>query len=380
MIAEHLWEPALRRLGLRFVDPGLEAAFRRDYDRRTLTQVRLSIVLGSIVYLALGLQDLWFFPEHYARAWLLRASIVAFLMSAYVLTHRPLFERRSSAILAAVTIVAGLGPITMIAVGSSAVAVSYYLGLVLVVVWSYTFSGLRFVAAAICNLVLFAAYLSVSLTTSKMTEIWLLTNTTNLLAASLLVGFAAYLIERQRRVLFYHNVVLDAERRSHEQLAMSDHLTGLPNRSSFERRVEEAIQRARAESQRLALIFIDLNGFKLINDTYGHDAGDQVLVALGRRMTRSLRANDTVARIGGDEFVALLNDIGDRAAAERVVAKVRSALSDPVAILASDDNSAIVPVSASIGLAVYPDDGQDYLSLLRAADGAMYHNKRTALG
>lgn len=370
-----LWRTALTRLGLQFVDPGLEAAFRHDHCTRLMSQVRYSLMLGSLLYLVLGLQDLWFFPDRYHWIWLLRLAVVAVLIMVYTASHRPFFKRWLSVILAAATVVAGLGPITMIAVGSAEVAASYHLGLVLVVVWGYTFSGLRFTPAAFANALLILAYLGMSLATRHQLKIWLVANFTNLLAASLLAGFASCMIERQRRNLFYRTVVLDAERRSHEQMAMSDHLTGLPNRSCFERHIETALQKARSSALRLALIFIDINDFKRINDTYGHHGGDQALVALARNMKRALRANDMVARIGGDEFVALLNEINERDDAEKVSDKLKAALVRPVVIRAPDGSSAIVPVSASIGMAVYPDDGDDYLSLLRAADAAMYQDK-----
>ncbi len=370
-----LWRTARARLGLQFVDPGVEAAFRDDYCVRQMSQARYSLVLGSLLYLGLGLQDLWFFPDQYHWIWLLRLAIVAFLITVYIASHRPFFKRWQSALLTAATVVAGLGPIIMIAVGTAEVAAAYHLGLVLVVVWNYTFSGLRFVPAAFANLVLVLVYIGTSLTIDLPFEIWLVANLINLLAASLLAGFASYMIERQRRNLFYRAVVLDAERRSHELMALSDYLTGLPNRTGFERHFETALQQARNSDLRLALIFIDIDDFKRINDTYGHHGGDQALVAIARSMKRALRASDMVARIGGDEFVALLNEIHVRDDARKVADKLKEALVRPLVIRAPDGSSISVPVSASVGMAIYPDDGNDYPSLMHAADIAMYRDK-----
>lgn len=372
--------PPLRPIGLGFFTAELEGAFRVDYDKRILGQIQCSLVCGAFLYILLGVQDIWFFPDHYGRVWVLRGVIVGVLLLCFGLSYHSTFAKWSSSALMFVALLAGAGPIVMIALGSQDVAASYYLGLVLVVVWIHTFSGLRFLNAVFCNLILFIAYLAMSLATGHLSLVWMLTNASNLAAASLLAGFAGYLIERQRRTLFYRAILLDAERRSQEHLAMSDYLTGLPNRSYFEQRIKEAMSRAEREGHCLALIFIDIDDFKKINDDYGHQVGDEVLAILARSMEETLRANDTLARLGGDEFVALLEDIGSRAVAEKVAKKLKAALSRAIVVETGGGDETLVRVSASAGIAVFPEDAADRLDLLRWADQAMYQDKRMRAG
>lgn len=152
-------------------------------------------------------------------------------------------------------------------------------------------------------------------------------------------------------------------------LAGHDALTGLGNRIRFEDRLQHAIARARRENRTLALLFLDLDGFKDINDTYGHHKGDEILVLIGQRLTAVLRDSDSTARMGGDEFAVLLEG-GIAPDAARVVAeKIIAAIGAP---LPGIDLS----VSASVGVAIYPRDGLDSDALLKSADQAMYRAKR----
>jgi diguanylate cyclase (GGDEF)-like protein/PAS domain S-box-containing protein len=155
-------------------------------------------------------------------------------------------------------------------------------------------------------------------------------------------------------------------------LALYDQLTGLANRSLLSDRLHSALAQARRATGTLALLFVDLDGFKTVNDRFGHDAGDALLAAIGRRFRSALRETDTAARIGGDEFVVLAADIGDRRDAEQIADKVISALSEPVYW-----GSERLVVGASIGLVLYPDDATTADGLLTLADDAMYLAKGT---
>ncbi|WP_229633262.1 bifunctional diguanylate cyclase/phosphodiesterase [Duganella qianjiadongensis] len=154
-------------------------------------------------------------------------------------------------------------------------------------------------------------------------------------------------------------------------LAHHDTLTGLPNRSMIGARLEQAIAQAHRHNSALLVAFIDLDGFKLVNDSLGHNAGDELLKVVAERMAGCLRAGDVVGRFGGDEFVLLLNESYGVEAAP-VLERVREAVLE--AILLCDQE---VQVSCSIGVAVYPDDGADAETLLMHADTAMYRAKDT---
>jgi diguanylate cyclase (GGDEF)-like protein len=152
-----------------------------------------------------------------------------------------------------------------------------------------------------------------------------------------------------------------------QYLAYYDGLTGLPNRALFSQRLNHALATARRYSKKLAVLFIDLDRFKDINDTLGHASGDKLLQDMAGRLTRSLRESDTVARLGGDEFVVLLEEMVDAKLAANVARKIIAATVDPFIL---DDKP--FHITASIGISAYPVDGDDEKSLMKNADIAMY--------
>jgi diguanylate cyclase (GGDEF)-like protein/PAS domain S-box-containing protein len=156
-----------------------------------------------------------------------------------------------------------------------------------------------------------------------------------------------------------------------ETQALHDYLTGLPNRSLFEDRLEHAIERGRRGGTRIALAYLDLDGFKAVNDTAGHAAGDQLLQEVGSRLSRFLRGGDTVARLGGDEFAVLLEDVGDADGALRAAKRIADLFVEPITVEGSD-----VKAGASIGLAISSVDMETSEELVRQADVAMYAAKR----
>ncbi|MEM7252168.1 MAG: EAL domain-containing protein [Pseudomonadota bacterium] len=155
-------------------------------------------------------------------------------------------------------------------------------------------------------------------------------------------------------------------------LAYHDPLTGLPNRTMLNDRLERAISRARRQHSKMAILFLDLDGFKLVNDSLGHDIGDLLLRAVADRLASSLRDTDTVARLGGDEFTIILGDVEHEDQIGHAARRVLNQLSRPM-----DINGREIFVGASIGVAVFPADGRDVRTLLRSADMAMYRAKES---
>ena len=153
-------------------------------------------------------------------------------------------------------------------------------------------------------------------------------------------------------------------------LASHDSLTDLPNRGSFSEALNQAIVAAQANGSRFAILFIDLDHFKFINDSLGHDAGDTLLKHVAARLRGVTRPTDVVARLGGDEFVLLCSDPSDMANLEDLAVRVLHAAIRPVSLLGQERR-----VSASIGIAVYPDDGETERALMKSADTAMYTAK-----
>ena len=156
-----------------------------------------------------------------------------------------------------------------------------------------------------------------------------------------------------------------------EHIAHYDTLTLLPNRSLLADRLQQGIAQSNRSEKSLAVIYLDLDGFKAVNDKHGHGAGDELLIAISQRLKTVLREVDTLARLGGDEFVAVLVDLEQRQDCEPILMRLLEAAADPVRL---DDLE--LKVSASIGVALYPQDGLDADLLMRHADQAMYHAKQ----
>ena len=173
------------------------------------------------------------------------------------------------------------------------------------------------------------------------------------------IGVARDITERKR-----------AEERLYH-FANHDPLTNLPNRLLFHDRVTRAIEHAKRYHSKLALLYLDLNGFKLVNDKHGHSAGDQFLQEMSVRLSSNIRNADTIARIGGDEFAVLLTGIADHDSVSEAILKIRKLIEMPIEI-----NEHLLSVTASIGFALFPEQGDAFDELLHQADTSMYRTKR----
>ena len=156
-----------------------------------------------------------------------------------------------------------------------------------------------------------------------------------------------------------------------QELALHDPLTGLPNRRLLEDRIEHALQHSARMRGKSAILYLDLDGFKAINDTYGHGYGDEILKLVAARLVNASRKEDTVARIGGDEFVIVLGNLAGKGDAREPAAKLIEVISEPYFI-----NDLTLRLSTSIGISIYPDDATTVDALLSAADTALYEAKR----
>lgn len=171
--------------------------------------------------------------------------------------------------------------------------------------------------------------------------------------------------------LFTDITSMKEHQRQLEHIAHFDALTGLPNRVLLADRLQQALSQSQRRKQSLAVVFLDLDGFKVVNDTHGHKMGDELLIVVSQRMRAALREGDTLARIGGDEFVAVLVDLEQPGDWVPLLDRMLQAASAPVQI-----GEFVLNVSASIGVTIYPDDNADADILMRHADHAMYLAKQ----
>ncbi|MEM7564781.1 MAG: GGDEF domain-containing protein, partial [Pseudomonadota bacterium] len=186
--------------------------------------------------------------------------------------------------------------------------------------------------------------------------------------------------DKPQDIQFFEDAVILAsiavERDQADQLiwkkANYDSLTGLPNRNLLRERLGQELNKARRQKLQLALLFIDLDHFKQVNDTLGHQKGDELLARVGERLGQCMRDSDTIARLGGDEFTVIAVELNNRSAVEKIADKVINELSREFKL---EEES--IYLSASIGIAFYPDHGDDMDQLIRSADSAMYDAKNS---
>jgi len=181
-------------------------------------------------------------------------------------------------------------------------------------------------------------------------------------------------------LLYYEGTVEDiTERRRYQSVlqhqATHDPLTGLPNRNLLQDRLEQAVHLAQRQANKVALAFVDLDNFKVINDSLGHAAGDDLLIEIARRLRQALRGVDTVARYGGDEFVLIMGEQASSEDTRHMLERVLATIQAPLTLEGHD-----LRINCSIGVSIYPDDAQDLDGLLRVADVAMYHAKKSGKG
>lgn len=171
------------------------------------------------------------------------------------------------------------------------------------------------------------------------------------------------------------NVQIEAHLQQARLENQCDALTHTPNRNIMQDRIQQAISSRKRQNKHFAVLFIDLDNFKPVNDRYGHAAGDQVLQQVAERLTKTIRDSDTLSRYGGDEFLVLLPEVAHREDVLAIAEKMGKVLAE---VYALDGHQ--IRLSASIGVAVFPEDGTDVSSLVQQADSAMYSAKRQGGG
>lgn len=360
-------------LSLSFHDSETERAFVRHLLPRLRLQGRAAILVGIFVYFVYGTLDHLFVPPHQlGLVWIIRLVALTVPLAVLALTFSKWFEKINQLPLGLVGLSASLGMIAMLwhlPVESSAY---YYPGIMLAFFYTYNLLGARFIQALAINVLVLVLYNVLFGYIRAFPEPILLSQNFFMISANLIGGAAGYLAEYQRRRLYLREVQLDQERQLHLQRSLHDRLTGLPNRDLLDDRIIQALALARRDAARHAGFFVDLDGFKNVNDQLGHDIGDVALREIARRLAASMRETDTISRLGGDEFFLLVQDIGSCDSASHLAEKLIKVIEEPIIGLPQG-----MMLSASIGICLFPVPGLENTpeAIIRCADLAMYRAK-----
>lgn len=368
----------LHPITLNFRDRTMEARYREASLPALRRHCRIAIGVGLLLYALSSLLDRWFVPAgQLETVAILRWVAMGPAVATFFYTFTPWFRRVNSIPLALVGAYAAAGILVLLSLGDEAGAMYYSAAMILVTLFTYSFVGARFIHALTVNLALLGAYNLLFATLDPYPLRLVLGHDFFILCANVIGAFDAYLGEAQRRMLFLRERELDDERRHHLERSLHDALTGLPNRELLHDRLEQALSRAQREGRGGLAVFIDLDDFKPINDTFGHEAGDSVLCAVAERLLRAVRETDTVARLGGDEFFVVAGGIATTHDARVFSEAIAAALAVPIEL---PGGRSIARVGASLGLCAFPYSNATPGDIIRRADLAMYSAKRNGTG
>lgn len=366
----------MHQFTLRFKNDELEQAFMDATLVRTRLQGRAAMLVGMFVYLLHGMLDHWFVgPEHAAQVWFVRLTALCVPSLVLLISLTPYFSRMRHLLLALVGLAAGIGLMGMQLLLPEESAPYYYPMMVVVTFYTYNFIGTRFIYALCVDMLMLILYNLLFGYIMAYPAHVLVGHDFFIISANLIGGAAGYLAERQRRLLFLRERELDAERQHHLNRSLHDSLTGLPNCDLLYDRITQAMEGARRDGEQHCGYFLDLDGFKIVNDRLGHKMGDHVLREVAKRLSNIVRATDTVARIGGDEFFILALNIGGEAKARALAQKLLEQFRSPLPGVPPD-----IPLGASIGLCLFPYDDMSVLGMIQRADEAMYRIKTSGKG
>lgn len=359
-------------LTLSFRDAEAEADYRREESVRRLPFIRPALLLIIPVVCLFGILDSILIPELAKIAWAARAWLIILVLSVFGLTYTALVYNYLQVVLAMLMLV--LGGCNIALVLAAPESIHYYVGLVLLMIYCYV-SGLRFPYALSTSTLILVMYLALFFQYSAdLGELMLASPL--LLAGYVVATFAGHVSEKQRRELFSQARIIDHERRQQTLMALHDPLTGLPNRHLLDERMAQSLARARRQGTRFAVMFIDLDNFKTVNDEYGHVIGDQVLKVVADRLRDHVRQEDTAARFGGDEFVVLSEHVADEHGVEIAAGRLLSTIARPIEIKTSAGHHTEIQLTGSLGISLCPGDGNSLDELISHADEAMYRAKR----
>jgi diguanylate cyclase (GGDEF)-like protein len=365
------------RLLLRFQNPQLEREFWAHDCRSTISLARFCYFNAVLIWGGFGLLDATMDSNKTAVLWQIRFAIgEPILLIALAVTYiRPLWPWLKIFGLA-VTFVLGTCVLGMLVVLGPPLSLTYYAGIILVLFPAFVFAQVRFSHAVGVSMGLLTAYWWLILS-NGMTHSGVATATLAFMTTTVYIGLVAcFLLERARRRDFAQLRTIARKNDHLRRLSDLDDLTRLFNRRRLEATLDAAIDEYSRRSRQAAILLIDIDNFKMVNDRLGHGTGDRILVEAAASIVDCLRPIDTAFRIGGDEFVVLLPD-ATSAMAATVALKVKSVFCERYRTILGDNS---LPIGMSIGVAQVGTNTRRPSDLLRAGDEALYEAKRRGKG
>lgn len=363
-----------------FADQALQQEYEAGLATEKIRLTRIAIGLATLINVSFVALDVWAIPSALATVWGIRIAMNVILLACLATTWHADFQRWYAGITATVflTLGSGINAMIYVAAPSDLAIDAYYGGLMLTTFGLYTLTHVKLTVSVAVSAVLLLSYTAISVLVHdflRADKVIVLVANLFFFVAAMVLGFVAQGVRdrySRENYLLRHALERDVEMHKEEKvrasyLAEHDALTGLANRLSFDRQAEAMLETGRRHDLTTAVLFIDLDKFKPVNDAYGHEAGDEVLKVIAGRLREGLRKSDLVARFGGDEFVACLHIKGDVAP---VLKKLKDLVVQPIALPQAE-----VEVAASIGAAVLGQDGNTLEALLRHADEDMYARK-----
>lgn len=370
--------------------PFASDALKQEYQAELLPEkirlTRVLVSLGTLFNVAFFFLDKWAIPSSQEEVLLVRLALLCAFTITFCTTWSPQFERFYAWIVAFAVGSMGLALNMMIylAAPTDLARDVYYGGLLLATIGLFTMTHVSLYLSLTLSILMLVGYVVIAvfahgyLQASK--SVVLAANLFFFISTAIIGIFTQSVRDRYSRenYLLRHSLQRDVEIKEEEKsradyLAKHDALTGLPNRMRFESEASDMIETALQQDQQAAFMFIDLDGFKEVNDTHGHAVGDRVLKVVATRLTQCLRGSDIVCRLGGDEFVAgLLVERHKMEVINIVGEKISAAVGEEIVLRGN-----CLRLTASIGVAIAPRDGDNLPDVLAVADKLMYKVKRT---
>lgn len=366
------------------IPEGLKKEFQLHIEPEKIIGSRVMCVLGIILYLVFIVVDMYALKSALYEAFVIRLAVISGLIIAFLFTFSASFIKYYQLIQTIPYSLGGIGICLMILISSPSDSASniYFAGLLLVMTILFSWSHLHMASIFINAIFMISLYVGIELSKNSETTYILSTLLPNcfFLISAAIIGFVTQIMRNQylRQNFLLQQTLKDdynkksAEAKDNQYLANHDPLTDLPNRRYLTELLEKSLEFAATNDKVLVIMFVDLNGFKQINDVYGHNAGDEVLVIVAKRLELAIRQGDHLSRLGGDEYVmGLMMDKDNLDEIESMANKFIDIISQPMNV-----EGLRVKVGASVGVAAYPIHGNNIDALIEIADQRMYQAKK----